>query len=473
MLELIRPKSRTRLFPMWRDLSLSAQFLAVGGLVLTLSMAILGTLVGDLIRQTALRTAGDEWAAFLGAFLEPHIQSMAPEGPLTAQQVSGLDEMFVETPLGERLVSIKIWSLSGRLLYSTVKENVGEVFDVDDVPVAAHGGTVVTLDDADEPESELENELGVALIEVYAPLHDLRTGEVIAVGELYEEADVLIAELNTSRMTTWAVVSLTTLLMLGALYFIVHRGTLTIARQRTDLGRFVQDAQRMAALNHDLRLHADKARLDASEANEQFLARIGSDLHDGPVQLLSLVMLRLSAGFSPAIPSGISAKEADELVAITRTSLAELRNISAGLSLPEIGNIGLRETLELAVFRHEDLTGSKVFATFNQLPESVSDAVKTCAYRVVQEGLTNAFKYAPGARVSVTALGTETDLIIEVADTGGVEPGGVAPPMAGQKLGLAGMRNRVGALKGTLEITTLQPGGRKIRVALPVSPFQP
>ncbi|MDC9825126.1 histidine kinase [Devosia sp. ZB163] len=468
MPDLIRPKSRTFTLPRWGNLSLSVQFLAVGGLVLTLSMAILGTLVGDLIRQTALRTAGEEWAAFLGAFLEPHIQQMAPEGPLTAQEVGELDALFVDTPLGERLVSIKIWSLNGKLLYSTLKENVGEVFDVDDVPAAASGKTVVALDDADTPESEHENDLGVPLIEVYAPLHDLRTGEVIAVGELYEEADLLVSELANSRTTTFMTVSLTTALMLGALYFIVHHGTLTIARQRADLRQHVEDAQQLASLNRELMLSADRARLDASEANEHLLARIGSDLHDGPVQLLSLVMLRLSAGTSSVPPEGLSASQVDELITITQTCLAELRNNSAGLSLPEIGDIGIRETLELAVFRHEDLTGSKVFATFSDLPETVSDAVKTCAYRVVQEGLTNAFKHAPGAEVTVSARGIATDLIIEVADTGGTAPSDEAPK-AGHKLGLAGMRNRVGALKGTLEITALRPRGRKIRVTLPIS----
>lgn len=454
---------------MWGNLSLSAQFLAVGGLVLTLSMALLGTLVNDLVRQTALRTAGDEWAAFLGAFLEPHIQDMAPEGPLTAAQVGSLDAMFVDTPLGERLVSIKIWSLTGRLLYSTEKQHVGEVFDFNDVPRAASGLTVVNLDDEDEPESEPENDLGIPLIEVYAPLHNLHTGEVIAVGELYEEADILLDELTNGRITTWLVVCGTTALMLGALYLIVRRGAVTISHQRAELRQHVEDAQQMAALNNELRLTAEKARLDAGEANEQLLARIGSDLHDGPVQLLSLVMLRLSAGPLSTTTAG----DADELVAITRASLVELRNISAGLSLPEIGGLDIGETLELAVFRHEDLTGAKVSLTLERLPASVSDAVKTCAYRVVQEGLTNAFKHAPGASSSVTALGTETELVIEVADTGRVAQADDAQPLRSTRLGLAGMRNRVGALKGTLEVTTLHPRGTRIRVTLPVSLLPP
>jgi signal transduction histidine kinase len=93
----------------------------------------------------------------------------------------------------------------------------------------------------------------------------------------------------------------------------------------------------MAAQNNQLRLEADKARLHASEANEQLLGRIGSDLHDGPVQLLSLATLRLSAG-----APDLKLEDHPEILAIIREALSELRNISTGLSLPEIRAMTLR-----------------------------------------------------------------------------------------------------------------------------------
>ena len=67
-----------------------------------------------------------------------------------------------------------------------------------------------------------------------------------------------------------------------------HRDTTGRARSP---GR---NTQRMAIQNDELRAFADATRLDANEANEVLIGRIGQDLHDGPIQLVSLLMLRLT-----------------------------------------------------------------------------------------------------------------------------------------------------------------------------------
>lgn len=423
-------------------------------------MAVLGTLVSSLILQSVLRTAGDEWAAFLGAFLEPHIQSSQPVSALTAEQTATLDERF--GTLGETLVAMKIWSTDGRLLYSTDKQVGEHELDPKEVRTAAQGFNVVQLDDD-------SHDASVPLIEVYAPLHNLRSRQIIAVGELYEDASNLVSEVDAVRLATWAAVGLTTVLMGGALYLIVRRGTRTIARQRADLNVRVMEAHQLAAQNDELRVAADSARLDASEANEQLLSRIGSDLHDGPVQLFSLVALRLSAEATDEDAAQTAADRAG-MVHIMGEALSELRNISAGLSLPEIGEIGLQETLQLAVFRHEDLTGTHIHAKWGTLPATASDAVKTCAYRVIQEGLTNAYKHAKGAQLEVVADVSGSTLHLQVTDSGGPDGDTSEPHRFHHKLGMSGMRNRVAALRGTLEVTSLQPHGTRVSVDLPLVP---
>lgn len=423
-------------------------------------MAVLGTLVSSLILQSVLRTAGDEWAAFLGAFLEPHIQDSQPISALTTAQSAILDERF--GTLGETLVAMKIWSIDGRLLYSTDEGAAEDELDPKEVRTAAQGFNVVQLDDKSHHAS-------LPLIEVYAPLHNLQSRQIIAVGELYEDATNLVREVDTNRLVTWAAVGLTTILMVGALYLTVRRGARTIARQRADLNVRMKEAHRLAAQNHELRVEADSARLDASEANEQLLSRIGSDLHDGPVQLFSLVALRLSAEATDE-DAALAADDRAGMVHLMREALGELRNISAGLSLPEIGEIELQETLELAVFRHEDLTGTHVHAKWGTLPAGASDALKTCAYRVIQEGLTNAYKHAKGAQLEVVAEVSGSTLHLQVTDSGGPDGDTSEPHLFHHKLGMSGMRNRVAALRGTLEVTSLQPHGTRVSVDLPLVP---
>eukprot|EP00873_Tetraselmis_striata_P031944 jgi/Tetstr1/452208/TSEL_039244.t1 len=453
----------------WSRLSFSSQFFVAAAIVLFVAMAVLGTWVNEQIKHSVLVTSGAQGANFMNGFLEPLVQDINPDGTLPPRTHAQLDTLFVGTPLGQTVVSIKIWvveATQATVIYSTTKDLIGDQFISTDVARAASGEVVAEYEDLISQESAYEQTLDMALIEVYAPLYRTGTDEVIAVGEIYENADALAAELTGSQLNTWIVVCLTTILMLAVLYAIVRRGSRTIALQRSDLQRHVAEAREMARQNTVLRVAADRARLDASEANEQLLARIGSDIHDGPIQLLSLFMLKFT---SLEGSGGDEGGRHRSLQTLLDSALNELRTISSGLSLPEIEELSPREALELAVFRHEDIAGTRVKFEFGDLPDTLTHATKICAYRVIQEGLSNATKHAPGAAQTVSAGVIDGWLHIEVLDDGPGVPRTEIPVGGKDRLGLAGMRNRVGALQGTIELG-LAPGGvgTRIKVALPL-----
>jgi signal transduction histidine kinase len=89
------------------------------------------------------------------------------------------------------------------------------------------------------------------------------------------------------------------------------------------------------------------------------------------------------------------------------------------------------------------------------------------AYRAVQEGLTNAFKHAPGAEVIVRLATRDGALEVEVHDDGGGGGGALQPNPTGSGLGLVGMRERVAAGGGQLDAGP-ENGGWCLRVRLPV-----
>lgn len=95
-------------------------------------------------------------------------------------------------------------------------------------------------------------------------------------------------------------------------------------------------------------------------------------------------------------------------------------------------------------------------------------AVQERAYRVVQEGLTNAMKHAPGADVHVRLVVEGDVLEIEVRDEGGT----TAPTLAdsGSGLGLRGMRERLQAGGGSLAAGPDGDGGWCVRARLPILP---
>jgi signal transduction histidine kinase len=74
--------------------------------------------------------------------------------------------------------------------------------------------------------------------------------------------------------------------------------------------------------------------------------------------------------------------------------------------------------------------------------------VERAAYRIVQESLTNAARYAPGSQVTVRLEYGATELAVEITDSGATTPAVLSEEGSGN--GIPGMRERASALGGTL-----------------------
>jgi signal transduction histidine kinase len=99
---------------------------------------------------------------------------------------------------------------------------------------------------------------------------------------------------------------------------------------------------------------------------------------------------------------------------------------------------------------------------------SLPAGLDLAAFRVVQEGLTNALKYSGHAETSVRVAWGDRELVLEIADRG---PGPAARDRvaAGDKgHGLVGMRERVRLYGGELETGAREGGGFEIRAKLPL-----
>jgi signal transduction histidine kinase len=109
--------------------------------------------------------------------------------------------------------------------------------------------------------------------------------------------------------------------------------------------------------------------------------------------------------------------------------------------------------------------GVPVELTVNGTPAALPAGVDLAAYRVVQEGLTNAVKHAAGASVHVTVDYEPETVRVEVADSGG-KPGAPAGPGNGR--GLIGLRERLAMYGGTLQAGRRPAGGYRVRAVIPL-----
>ncbi|HXQ17679.1 MAG TPA: ATP-binding protein [Caulobacteraceae bacterium] len=92
--------------------------------------------------------------------------------------------------------------------------------------------------------------------------------------------------------------------------------------------------------------------------------------------------------------------------------------------------------------------------------------METAVYRLIQEAMTNVLKHAGASAVSLVLRRRGDRLLITIADNGkGFDP---AAADAAQHLGLAGMRERLAPLKGTLTIDSAADTGTVLRVRIPL-----
>ena len=94
--------------------------------------------------------------------------------------------------------------------------------------------------------------------------------------------------------------------------------------------------------------------------------------------------------------------------------------------------------------------------------------VGVCAYRIVQESLSNASQHAPGAAVTVSVDQDAGAVLLRVANGPGGPPGRGRATSTGQGHGLTGMRERVALLGGSLSAGPAPDGGFVVSAVLPL-----
>jgi signal transduction histidine kinase len=201
-------------------------------------------------------------------------------------------------------------------------------------------------------------------------------------------------------------------------------------------------------------LRASRVRL--VEASNAARRQIERDLHDGAQQQLVAMAVELRL-----LRNRIGANtEAVELVDRIDTKLAaamhELRELARGIHPGILTDRGLSPALESLAARAPITVECEI-----DLPVRPPSSVEAVAYFVVAEGLTNVLKYAQASRATIRARYDGDDLLVEMEDDG------VGGADESKGTGLQGLRDRVGALDGTLSVASPEGGGTLVRACIP------
>ncbi len=431
--------------------------------MVTIAVALLGHLTVLRLEHGITKGVALTAASSIDSLIGYEISAIDLSKPLSEHQRAQLYDVFSIGSGSEttRLMQIRLFDLNG-----TPRYEASDVFDTGPPPPADLEAAVAkrqmiahVLDVQLEGVGPLPS-LPVKVLEIITPVHD-RTDNLIGVAQLYLSASSLMSILDEARWQAWLTVGGMGAAIMLALYQLVGVWSRRIATQRRRLEENLARSRRLSMENRRLHAASERLRMEAGLANENLLAKVGADIHDGPIQLLTLLILRLTHRGSR------EGRTEEELATekLAAEAMEELRNISTGLVLPELAELTLRDVLALAVARHENSTGTKVALSTVDLTDVFPLDVRICAYRVVQEGLTNAFRHAGATDQKVSAAaaaGTLTLVVSNAASKGRVDDH--APPSSG--LGLKGMRFRVQSLGGTLKVD-FGPAQTKITARIP------
>ncbi|BCJ38599.1 two-component sensor histidine kinase [Actinocatenispora thailandica] len=219
----------------------------------------------------------------------------------------------------------------------------------------------------------------------------------------------------------------------------------------------------------DLNLEVDHLRLErqlreqAARAAER--AHIAAEMHDVLAHRLSLIALHSGAlaARSASLPDSITSR----LTVLRTTSteaLADLRDVLGALRDPDADRSHapvLRDVGE--VIEQARTGGQQIQACVRGVPDQVPAAHQLAVYRLVQEALTNARKHAHGAPVDVHIDYLPPDASVLVTN----QAGRAGIPAVSSGFGLVGLRERVTALGGTLQVGPAGQGTWRLSASLP------
>ncbi|WP_123303311.1 sensor histidine kinase [Bogoriella caseilytica] len=201
-------------------------------------------------------------------------------------------------------------------------------------------------------------------------------------------------------------------------------------------------------------------RRDLEERN-----RIARELHDVVAHSMSVINVQATTAQyrKPGIDPEIQ-QEFDDIAQSSRQALSEMRSLLALLRNDEAPTAPMPTMTDVPdLIEATRASGAEI--SYSGTDDEVSPTVGLTAFRVIQEALSNALRHAPGAAVTVTARSEAEVLIITVANS---KPLSVVEAAPGSGLGLAGIRERVTALGGTVQAGPRLGGGFRLRVQIPM-----
>jgi len=217
---------------------------------------------------------------------------------------------------------------------------------------------------------------------------------------------------------------------------------------------------------HQIEITALNERLMKSQEEER--SRIAGELHDGIVQQMTTVNLKLGT-VTQQVPRDSRAKATiDEVQEIVIRMGSDVRHLSHELHPGLLKEAGLPEALSSYCKEFSTTRGIPVTCEADSGVEELSPGTALALYRIAQEALGNAAKHSKAKQVRVQLMRADAVVRLTVSDDGiGFVLG---RPGDSEGVGLINMRERVRYLNGTFKLESRPGQGTTVRAEVPFRP---
>jgi two-component system sensor histidine kinase DegS len=211
-------------------------------------------------------------------------------------------------------------------------------------------------------------------------------------------------------------------------------------------------------------------RAQIIQGREEERVRLAREVHDGPAQVLANSLMILETCYGLAQQSGIDklVTMLDRMRASTRDGLQEVRRFIADLRPGGLDEHGLAAALADYIRGYANAYDARVTFDAEPLPRLPRES-EIVLYRIVQEALQNAHKYARGSQVAVRLARQGERLRLSIRDDGpGFDPHEVARRAGRSNWGLMSMRERAELIGARFSVASSPGHGTEVTVLLPI-----
>jgi signal transduction histidine kinase len=210
------------------------------------------------------------------------------------------------------------------------------------------------------------------------------------------------------------------------------------------------------------------ARLSARmiEQHENERRRLSRELHDETGQVFSAVRIELGV-LREGLPQAQSAR-LDQVLGLIDKGIGSIRSVTNDLRPSLLDDLGLLPALRSLVAEFGERSGMRVELDAPASLPPLSEEAELALFRALQEALSNVLRHAQARSVDVGISVSRDGVLLEVRDDGR-GPNGARPEELerGGHMGLAGMRERIGALGGTVRFGGGPGAGALLEIRLP------